>query len=43
LSVHESQALAALLEALFVFYEENLQVQAEAQSASTIKSALQMK
>jgi len=36
--------LAAVLRALFGFYEENLQqVQAEAQFASTTKSALRMK
>jgi hypothetical protein len=41
LSVDEHRTLAALLAALFGYYEENLQqAQAEAQSASTTNSAL---
>ena len=44
LSVDQHQMLPAVLAALFGFYQENLQQdQAEAQSASTIKSALRMK
>ena len=44
MSVDEHRTLAAVLKALFGFYEENLhQAQAEAQSARTIKSALRMK
>jgi hypothetical protein len=43
LAVDELLTLASVLGALFRFYEEKLQqVQAEAQSASTTKSALRM-
>jgi hypothetical protein len=44
LSVDEHRTLAVVLNALRGFYDENLQqVQAQAQSASTTKSALRMK